>query len=112
MDCIFCKIINGEIPSDKIYEDDNVVCFRDIAPKAPVHVLVVPKKHIPNIIEAAQDKEILNHVSSAIAQITKKLGVDKSGFRTVVNTGKDGGQTVDHLHFHILAGKTFGEDFG
>ncbi len=112
MDCIFCKIAAGEIPSQKVYEDDKVICFNDIAPKAPVHVLVVPKKHAANLLEAVEDKEILNDINFAIAQTVHKLGIAQSGFRTVINTGKDGGQTVDHLHFHILAGKVFGEDFG
>lgn len=111
MSCIFCKIIAGEIPCDKVYEDDKVICFNDIAPKAPSHVLVVPKKHVANIIEANDDMDILNDINHAIKEVANKLGVAESGFRTVVNTGRDGGQSVDHLHFHILSGKIFGEDF-
>jgi len=112
MNCIFCKIVAGEIPCDKVYEDDKVVCFNDIAPQAPIHVLVVPKKHVANILELSDDKDMLNDISNGIKNVAKELGIDQSGFRTVINTGKDGGQTVDHLHFHILAGKVFGENFG
>lgn len=111
MDCIFCKIAAGEIPCEKVYEDEKVICFKDINPKAPIHVLVVPKKHIANLLEV-NDKDMLNDINYAIKQIAKELEVSESGFRTVINTGHDGGQTVDHLHFHILAGKTFGESFG
>lgn len=111
MDCIFCKIIAGEIPCTKVYEDDQVLCFKDINPKAPIHVLVVPKKHVANLLEV-DDNNILNDINTAIKKVTKELGIAESGFRTVINTGHDGGQTVDHLHFHILAGKVFGEDFG
>jgi len=112
VNCIFCKIVAGEIPCDKVYEDDKVVCFNDIAPQAPIHVLVVPKKHVANILELSDDKDMLNDISNGIKNVAKELGIDQSGFRTVINTGKDGGQTVDHLHFHILAGKVFGENFG
>ena len=111
MDCIFCKIAAGEIPCTKVYEDEKIICFKDINPKAPIHVLVVPKKHAANLLEV-NDKDILNDINYAIKQIAKELKVSESGFRTVINTGHDGGQTVDHLHFHILAGKTFGESFG
>ena len=112
MNCIFCKIVAGEIPCDKVYEDDKVICFNDIAPQAPIHVLVVPKKHVANILDLSDDKDMLNDISNGIKNVAKELGIDQSGFRTVINTGKDGGQTVDHLHFHILAGKVFGENFG
>ena len=111
MSCIFCKIIAGEIPCDKVYEDDKVICFNDIAPKAPIHVLVVPKKHVANLLEISRDLDMLNDINHAIKEVVNTLGVAQSGFRTVVNTGRDGGQSVDHLHFHILSGKTFGENF-
>lgn len=112
MICIFCKIINGEIPCDKIYEDDKVICFNDISKKAPIHVLVVPKKHVENILECVGDDDIINDIVFAIDKVTQILNIKESGFRTVINTGKDGGQSVEHLHFHILAGKTFDESFG
>ncbi|MEX1377548.1 MAG: histidine triad nucleotide-binding protein [Eubacteriales bacterium] len=109
MSCIFCKIVAGEIPCDKVYEDENVLCFNDIAPKAPIHVLVVPKKHAANLLEV-EDEDMLNQVNFAIKKVVEKFGVAETGFKTIINTGKDGGQTVNHLHFHILAGKTFGEN--
>jgi len=110
MDCIFCKIIAGEIPCDKVYEDDKVFCFNDIAPKAPIHVLAVPKKHVANLLEAVDDKAILNDINFAIKQVAEKMNIAENGFKTVINTGVDGGQSVNHLHFHILGGKKFGED--
>ncbi len=112
MSCIFCKIIKGEIPSEKIYEDEKVICFKDINPMAPIHVLVVPKKHIADLLDAAADKEILSDINNAIVNVADILGIKDKGFRTVINTGKDSGQAVEHLHFHILAGKVFGESFG
>ncbi len=111
-DCIFCKIINGEIPSKKVYENDEVLAFYDIAPKAPIHVIVIPKVHINNFVEAADKPEILSALALAVKEITAELGVADSGFRLVTNIGHDGGQSVHHLHYHILAGKVFGENFG
>lgn len=101
-ECIFCKIIKGEIPSTFVYEDENVVAFNDLYPQAPIHILVVPKKHVANITEA--DGEMVKNVFEAINKIAKDKNIDKSGFRVVINCGKDAGQTVEHLHFHILAG--------
>lgn len=111
-DCIFCKIVNGEIPCTKVYEDDMTLAFNDISPKAPIHVVVIPKKHVANIIEASEDSEIISAVTKAISEVSKILDIDKSGFRTVANTGHNGGQSVGHFHFHVLAGKVFGETFG
>lgn len=103
-DCIFCKIINKEIPSEAIYNDENIYAFKDINPQAPIHILVVPKKHFSSIMEL-NDSAIFNELCSAIQKIVKKLNIESSGFRLVVNNGKDAGQLVEHLHFHILAGK-------
>ena len=103
MDCIFCKIVSGEIPSKIVYEDDNVLAFNDIDPQAPVHIVVVPKKHFANILEL-NDSTILNAIFDSIRKIADEQKM-KKGFRIVCNTGSDGGQTVDHLHFHILAGR-------
>ncbi len=105
MDCLFCKIIAGEIPSKKIYEDEKVYAFYDIDPKAPVHFLVVPKKHIsaPSEITEA-DELIVGHIYSVIANLAKELKLEK-GYRVVANCGEEGGQTVGHLHFHVLAGR-------
>lgn len=111
-DCIFCKIVRGEIPSQKVYEDDTVLAFRDIAPAAPVHILVIPKKHIESAVALTQDDNaLLVHLFEVIRLIAKEQGLD-NGFRLVSNVGADGGQTVKHLHFHILGGKTFAESFG
>lgn len=103
MDCLFCKIANGDIPSNKIYEDDDILCFHDIEPQAPVHFLVIPKKHIAspaNIV--ANDASLIGHIFATIANIAKQLNLD-NGYRIVTNCGKDGGQSVSHLHFHVLA---------
>ena len=111
-DCIFCKIVKGEIPCKKVYEDQTTLAFHDISPKAPDHVLVIPKEHVVNIIKMADYEKLMADVINAVCEVTKILGVQEDGFRTVANTGRDGGQAVDHFHFHILAGKRFGEDFG
>lgn len=105
-DCIFCRIIAGEIPSERVYEDDKMIVIRDVAPAAPVHVLMIPKSHTENIITA--EPELLLHMLSKVGELAEKLGVDAKGFRIVVNTGDDGGQTVKHLHIHLLGGKALG----
>ena len=108
MDCIFCKIIAGEIPSHKVYEDDTVLAFRDIEPKAPVHILVVPKKHITGAADVqSEDGEVIGHIFRVIAQVADRQGL--TDFRVVTNNGAGAGQTVPHLHFHILAGRQLGE---
>lgn len=106
MDCIFCKIIAGEIPSTKVYEDELVFAFRDIAPQAPTHILVIPKAHIASVNEiSAENSGIVAHIFEVIPQIAKAEGLE-GGYRVVSNCGADAGQTVHHLHFHILGGKT------
>ncbi len=105
-DCIFCKIIAGEIPSDKVYEDDKMVAFRDVAPAAPVHVLLLPKEHTENVMTV--DKDLLAYMLGKVEQIAADLGIKEKGFRVVMNTGKDGGQTVNHLHIHLIGGKELG----
>lgn len=108
--CLFCKIIKGDIPSTKVYEDEEVYAFKDINPEAPVHILVVPKKHISSINEIEdEDRELIGKIFTLIKKIAKEQGVEQSGYRVVSNCGKDAGQTVMHLHFHILAGKDLGE---
>jgi histidine triad (HIT) family protein len=105
MSCIFCKIIDGEIPSTAVYQDELAYAFADINPKAPVHVLVVPREHIGSLDDADESKKaLLGHLLWAAAEIAqqKKLG---NGYRVVVNTGEEGGQTVDHLHLHLLGGR-------
>jgi histidine triad (HIT) family protein len=105
MDCLFCKIAAGEIPSDKVYEDEKVLAFKDIDPQAPFHVLIIPKEHIASAAEiTAENSSIVAHVFEVAAQIAKEHNLDK-GFRIVNNCGEEGGQTVGHLHFHVLAGR-------
>ena len=104
-DCIFCKIIAGEIPSKKLYEDEKCLAFYDIAPLAPQHFLVVPKRHISGANEiTAENEAVVGHIFSVIARLTKQLGFSE-GYRVVTNCGKDAGQTVAHLHFHVLGGR-------
>lgn len=105
-DCLFCKISKGEIPSTKVYEDDNFYAFKDIAPVAPVHVLVIPKKHIANIAALTEeDADVAGKMLYAIQKVAQVLGLDKEGYRVVFNTGEKAGQTVHHMHAHILGGK-------
>jgi histidine triad (HIT) family protein len=106
MSCIFCKIINGEIPCSKVYEDDKVLAFNDINPVAPHHVLVIPKKHYESIIDIPEkEMEIIAHIHNVINRIANEMSFDKAGFRIINNCGEDGGQEVKHVHYHILAGK-------
>jgi len=108
-DCLFCKIISGEIPSSKVYEDDKVYAFNDIDPQAPVHFLVVPKKHIASALEIDDSNaDIVGHVFKVVARLAGEMGFDKNGYRIVNNCGVDGGQTVGHIHFHVLAGRNIG----
>lgn len=103
MDCLFCKIGAGEIPSNKLYEDDDILAFHDIDPQAPVHFLVIPKKHIGSAAELTeQDGALLAHIYAVIAKLCADLGCE-NGYRVVTNVGEDGGQSVKHLHFHVLA---------
>lgn len=112
MDCIFCKIVSGEIPSSKVYEDESVLAFNDINPAAPVHILVIPKKHIESAVKLTEeDNELIAHIFQVIKKIADEQGLE-NGFRLVSNVGEDGGQTVKHLHFHILGKKKFSESFG
>lgn len=108
-DCIFCKIANGEIGTDKVYEDDFVTAFKDLNPQAPIHILVVPKKHYDNVLQIEEGDTIISKIYNAINKIAKQEHFDKHGFRVINNCGKDAGQTVMHLHFHIIAGKTLGD---
>ena len=103
--CLFCKIVRGDIPSTKVYEDEKVLAFRDIAPMAPTHILVIPKEHIGSVAEVtAENAQIVAHIFTVIPAIAKAEGLE-GGYRVVSNCGPDAGQTVHHLHFHILGGK-------
>lgn len=102
-DCLFCKIIAGEIPSSKVYEDENVFAFKDINPQAPVHVLIVPKKHVENVLEAAKTApETIEAVTCALPKVAEAAGVEQ--FRLITNCGEEAAQSVKHLHFHLLGG--------
>ena len=106
MSTIFKKIIDKEIPADIVYEDEHCLAFKDIDPKAPVHILIIPKKEIPSMSEVAEgDKELLGHLLVKASQIAKDLGISESGYRLVANTNKEGGQEVSHLHIHLLGGR-------
>lgn len=107
MDCVFCKIISGDIPSSKVYEDEWVVAFKDLEPQAPVHVLIVPKEHIASAKEiTAENSFLIAKVFEAAAKIAKEMDL-KDGFRIVNNCGEKAGQTVMHIHFHMMAGREF-----
>lgn len=104
-DCLFCKIVNGEIPSKKVYEDETVYVFEDIAPAAPIHYLLIPKEHISGASEiTAENSSVVAHIFEVIAKLAKEIDL-KDGFRVVTNCGKDAGQTVFHLHYHLIAGR-------
>ena len=109
-DCLFCKIIAGEIPSKKIYEDDKVLAFYDISPEAPVHVLVIPKVHIQdlNMVDNENQKYVCECIK-AIKEVAKITGIYENGYRVISNVGEDGGQVIPHLHFHVIGGKTLGD---
>ena len=104
MDCIFCKIANGEIEAQKVYEDENVVAFNDLNPQAPVHVLVIPKRHFSSLSEI-NSSEVFSQIFEGVVKTVKKLGIKE--YRTVINTGESAGQTVFHVHVHVMAGRKF-----
>lgn len=109
MSDIFCQIVAGDIPSQKVYETENVLAFRDINPKAPVHVLIIPKKHIENLNTVnEEDKELLGEMMLTVRKVAEIEGVKDSGYRLISNTGRNGGQLIPHLHFHLLGGKPLG----
>lgn len=106
-DCLFCKIVAGKIPSKKLFEDECILAFYDIDPQAPVHFLVVPKRHIDSAAALQEtDAELIGHIYKVIADLCRQLGVAENGYRVVTNVGRDGGQSVGHLHFHVLAGRS------
>ena len=109
LDCLFCKLIAGEIPANVVYLEDQVFAFRDINPQAPTHILIIPKRHIPGVLSVTrEDAEVLEHIFQVAAELAKQEGIADSGFRLVVNSGPDAGQTVHHLHFHLLGGRLLG----
>ncbi|MCD6363489.1 MAG: histidine triad nucleotide-binding protein [Synergistetes bacterium] len=106
-DCVFCRIIRGELPSEKLYEDGKVVVIKDINPQAPFHALVIPKEHVENVLEV-EDGALFSHIFRVIRLVVERYGLAEKGFRIVNNCGYEGGQTVYHLHFHILGGRLMG----
>ncbi len=107
--CIFCKIVKGDIPSTKVYEDEKVLAFRDINPVAPVHIIIIPKLHIANVNELTQENaEIMGDIHLAAKKIAEKLGIAKEGYRLINNCGENAGQTVFHLHYHLIGGLKLG----
>ena len=108
MDCIFCKIVAGEIPSTKVYEDESILAFRDINPEAPVHILIIPKEHITSVDEINKDNSaVVAHIFEVAAMLAKENNISADGYRVVTNIGEAGGQTVKHLHFHLMGGRNF-----
>ena len=108
--CIFCKIINREIPSNIVYEDEEIIAFNDINPAAPIHILVIPKKHIETLLDISEeDSSLIAYIYQIINKIAEEKGFDKKGFRVITNCGEDSGQEVKHIHFHVLAGKKLGD---
>ena len=113
MDCLFCKIIAGDIPSTKVYEDEKVLAFRDIAPQAKEHIIVIPQKHIASL-DAAEDcdQELLGYLMLACQKVARIVGIDKTGYRVITNIGDDGCQSVKHIHLHVLGGEKLSEKLG
>jgi len=106
MDCVFCKIVEGDIPAEKVYEDDEFLAFSDIDPQAPVHVLVIPKRHIPNISEVtSEDSDLVGRLVATGNRVARENGIAEKGYRLVINSGPHGGQAVDHIHLHVLGGR-------
>jgi histidine triad (HIT) family protein len=107
-DCLFCKIVAGDIPSSKVYEDDVCFAFNDISPQAPTHILIVPRRHVDSLnTSSGSDKELIGHLMLTAAEIAREKGFAEDGYRVVVNTNAHGGQTVFHLHVHLLGGRPF-----
>jgi len=107
--CIFCRIAGKEIPANAVYEDETLLAFRDVSPQAPTHILVIPKQHYRNLPELLRaDPAVAGYMLCAVEKIAAELGLEEKGFRVVINTGKEGGQTVEHVHMHLLAGRNLG----
>ncbi|MCM8803881.1 MAG: histidine triad nucleotide-binding protein [Candidatus Omnitrophica bacterium] len=104
MNCIFCKIVNNEIKSDKVFEDEDLICIKDINPQAPVHILIIPKKHVEKLHQI-EDISFLGKILKVAYKIAEKQGIKESGYRIVINTNRDAGQSINHVHFHLLGGR-------
>jgi len=104
-DCIFCKIVRGEIPSQAVYEDDRIFAFKDINPLAPVHILIIPKEHLTNVLDInEQNADLISHIHLTANKLAQEAGIAETGFRIVTNCNKEGGQVVFHLHYHLIGG--------
>ncbi len=113
MDCIFCQIVAGKIPGEILYQDEEVIAFRDINPQAPTHLLIIPKRHIPSLAELSDtDTPLIGHMAKVANQLAKQEGVFESGYRLVINCGEQGGQLVPHLHMHLLGGRSLSGKMG
>ena len=113
MDCIFCQIIAGKIPCEIIYQDEEAVAFRDINPQAPIHLLIIPKRHIPSLTHLSEaDSPLIGHMVNVANQLAKKEGISEKGYRLVINCGEQGGQLVPHLHMHLLGGRKLSDELG
>jgi len=113
MDCIFCQIVAGKVPSEIIYQDEAVIAFRDINPQAPTHLVIIPKRHIPSLAQLTEaESSLVGHMVSTANQLAKGEGIAESGYRLVINCGKEGGQLVPHLHLHLLGGRKLSDKLG
>ena len=113
MDCVFCKIVSGEIPSDTVYRDEEVFAFRDINPQAPVHVLVIPVRHIASLAELTEaDAPLVGHMVYVASQVARQEGIAERGYRLAISCGREGGQAVPHLHLHLLGGRQMADAMG
>ena len=113
MNCIFCQIVAGKIPSEILYQDEKVIAFRDINPQAPIHLVIIPKRHIPSLTHLSEeDLPLIGHMVNAANELAKKEGIAESGYRLVINCGKQGGQLVPHLHMHLIGGRRLSDALG
>ncbi len=113
MDCIFCQIVAGKIPSEILYQDEEVIAFGDIRPVAPTHLLIIPKRHIPSLTHLSEeDLPLIGHIVNIANQLAKKEGIAESGYRLVINCGREGGQLVPHLHMHLIGGRRLSDALG
>jgi len=113
MDCIFCQIVAGEIPSETIYQDEEIIAFRDINPLAPTHLLIIPKRHIPSLTHLSEaESPIIGHMVNIANQLAEREGISQSGYRLVINCGEEAGQIVPHIHLHLLGGRRLTDNFG
>ena len=113
MGCIFCQIVSGEVPSDIVYQDEEVIAFHDIKPQAPVHLIIIPRRHIPSLVHLSQaDLSLVGHMVGIANQLAKREGVAESGYRLVINCGEESGQLVPHLHLHLIGGRRLSGELG